>query len=172
MIVISIIILLILILIIFWQISTLISIFGGVQYVYSGNKIIYESLGIAKIKKSDIFYELGSGFGNGLIIASREFGVKSIGIEISPFHYLVSKLKTFTDKNIKIIFSDTRKVNLKNADIIFCYLFPKLLNNLSDKFLSELKLGTIIISNSFKIDKLKPYLIKEIACKQVYFYRI
>lgn len=167
-----IIVLIILLLIIFWQLSTIISIFGGIHYVYSGSEIISESLKIAKAEKGDVFYELGSGFGNGLIIASEKFGLKSVGIEISPFHYLISKLKTLGNKNINIFFSDARKADFSPASVVYCYLSVKLMAKLSSKFQKELKPGAIVISNSFMINKLKPYLIKEIAGKKMYFYKL
>jgi len=162
----------ILLLLIFWQFSTIISIFGGVHYVYSGSEIIRESLKIAKAKKEDNFWELGSGFGSGLVIASEEFGLKSVGIEISPFHYLVSKIKTRGLNNIQIILSNIKNINLESAKIVYCYLSPKLMHYLSKKLYQELKPGSIIISNSFPIPDKKPYLTQKIKNKKIYFYKI
>jgi 16S rRNA A1518/A1519 N6-dimethyltransferase RsmA/KsgA/DIM1 with predicted DNA glycosylase/AP lyase activity len=156
---------------IFWQISILISIFGGINYVGSGDNLIRSVLKEVDLKENHLFCELGSGFGNGVIIASREFGAKSKGIEISPLYYYVSKIKTRHDKNIEIISGDLRKLDLSNADVIYCYLCPKLMAYLKNKFSNELKKGSVIISKSFTIPEKDPYKIIIINNSKVYFYK-
>src|SRR5256885_15334051 len=51
---------------------------------------------LAKVKKGDIIYDLGSGEGTALIIAAKEYGATGVGIEIDPFRALFSKI------NVKI----------------------------------------------------------------------
>lgn len=165
------IIILIILLVIFWQISTLISIYGGIAYVGSGNKILRSALKLAKLKKGDIFYELGSGMGNGLIIASKEFGASAIGIEISPFHWLISWFRTRSNKNIKMILGNYKKINLADSDVIYCYLSPKLIKELLPKFRKELKKGAFVLSCVFSIPDLRPNIVKEINGKKIYLYR-
>lgn len=166
-----IIIFLVLLLILFWGLSNLISVFGGVVYVGTDSEIIRKALKLAGLKKGDKFYELGSGFGDGLMMASMEFGARAIGIEISPFHYLISKIRTLGDKNIKIILANYKKINLSHADVVYCYLLPKLMNGLLPKFSRELKLGTKVISYAFPIQVKTPFKIKVINQTKIYLYK-
>ena len=161
----------ILVLLYFWQASTLISIYGGSPYVASKKNIIKEALKLAEIKSDDVFYELGSGLGTGLIIASREFGAKAIGIEISPYNYLVSKIRTNRNKKIRVIMANIKRIDLSEADVVYCYLYPKLMDQLLPKFKNELKPGSRVVSAAFTISKLKPDIIKEIDNKKIYMYR-
>ena len=41
-------------------------------------------LGLAKVKKGDTVYDLGSGDGRVVIAAAKEFGVKAVGFEMDP----------------------------------------------------------------------------------------
>lgn len=157
--------------VLFWQISTLISLYGGVPFVASKSGVIKKALEMAKIKGGEIFYELGSGIGTGLLIASKEFKVKSVGIEISPFYYLVSLIKTKKDKKIKVICGNFKKINLSKADVVYCYLFPGLMQKLLPKFRKELRSGSRVVSYVFLLPQLKPDSIKDINGKKIYLYR-
>ena len=155
----------------FWQISIFISLSGGINYVGSGDELIRLVLKEAQLKNNQLFYELGSGFGNGLIIASQEFGAKAKGIEISPLYYYVSKIKTRHNKNITVSSGDLRKINLAKADVVYCYLCPKLMTYLKSKFNHELKKNSIVISKSFTIPEKTPYKTININNSIVYFYK-
>lgn len=166
-----IIIFLVLIITLFWGISNLISAFGGIVYVGSKPEIIREAFKLADLKGGDKFYELGSGLGKGLIIASKEFGAKATGIEISPFHYIISKLKTLKAKNIKIILANYKNINLSKADVIYCYLSPGLMKELLSKFSQELAFGARVVSSAFEIEGLKPIKTKIVNSKHIYLYK-
>lgn len=155
----------------FWQVSIFISLWGGINYVGSGNDAIRLALKEVNLKSSQLFCELGSGFGNGLLIAANKFGAKAKGVEISPLYYLVSRLRTFRYKDIEIFFGDLRKINLSKADIVYCYLCPKLMQELQPKFDKELKKGSIVISKSFTLPDKKPFQIEIIRNAKVCFYK-
>ena len=110
---------------------------------------------LAKVKKGDIIYDLGSGEGTALIIAAKEYGATGIGIEIDPFQKCLSKI------NVKLFWSfakvETRRDNFWNQDIseaavIFMYLIPKTLIKLRPKFLKELKPGTRVVTFVYQMD--------------------
>lgn len=152
-----------------WQISNLISILSGSLYVKTDHNLILFALKKAGLKKNDVFYDLGSGCGD-VIIAASIMGVKAYGVEISPFYYLYSKLKTFLKPNIRIFYGDIRKVNLKNVDIVYCYLLPNFLKALKTKLLS---VGPKkIISIGFEINGLPNGKIYHYKNKKIYIYSL
>lgn len=110
---------------------------------------------LAKVKKGDLIYDLGSGDGTALMIAAKEFGATGVGIEIDPFRYWVSKIllkkNSVTDKVI-ILRKNFFAQDIKDADIIFVYLIPKTLEKLLPKFKKELKKGTRIVSFVYEIN--------------------
>ena len=153
-----------------WQISNLISVFFGCPYVKTGHDVIRKALKLADIKKGDVFYDLGCGNGDVLIKASK-MGAKCIGFEISPYYYIIGKIRIriylffarAKNKDISIEFRNIQNVNLQDADVIYCYLVPKFLNKLSTKFKRELKPSARLISIGFPIVGLK--LSKKIIYK-------
>ena len=55
-----------------------------------GTREIREGLKLAKVKKDDVVYDLGSGDGRIPIIAAREFGAHGVGIEIDFIRHLTA----------------------------------------------------------------------------------
>lgn len=108
-----------------------------------------------KLTKKDIFYELGSGEGNTLIIAAKEFGVDAVGIEIDPIRYYFSKINVWfsgTSKKIVIKKANFFDIDLSRATVIYAYLVPKALQRLKPKFLKELPKGARIVSLNYQMN--------------------
>jgi cyclopropane fatty-acyl-phospholipid synthase-like methyltransferase len=116
---------------------------------------------LANINNKDIVYDLGSGEGTALIIASKEFGAKGVGIEIDPTRFLYSKLllkKHKLSNSVIIKRGNIFHEDLSNATVVFVYLIPKTLDKLLPKFRKELKKGTKIVSFRYAINlPLKKY---------------
>ena len=110
---------------------------------------------LARVKSGELIYDLGSGDGTCLMVASKEFGAKGIGIEIDPFRYYISKLllrKSGVLGKVKILRKNFFSEELKDADVIFVYLVPKTLEKLIPKFKKELKKGTRVVSYKYEIN--------------------
>lgn len=128
---------------------------------------------LAKVKKNDIVYELGSGEGNVLIVAAREYGVRCVGIEIEPARAWLSRLDIWLrglSKHIEIVRGNLFEKNISDASVIFVYLVPKTLRRLKKKFIKELKPGTKIISLRYEIDGWKYAAFDK--DNQLYLYKV
>ena len=65
------------------------------------------------------------------------------------------------------------KVNLADADVIYCYLNIEMMKKLENKFKKECKNETKIISYAFALPSLQPEkVIKMESGKKIYFYKI
>lgn len=110
---------------------------------------------LAKVKKGDVIYDLGSGDGTALIIAAKEFGARGVGIEIDPFRAWQSKIAArlagVSDK-VEIRRENFFSVDVSDATVIFMYLIPRTLVKLREKFLKELKPGTRVVTFVYKMD--------------------
>ena len=128
---------------------------------------------MAKVKKGDVMYDLGSGEGSALIVAAQEFGASGIGIEIDPLRVWQSKFRikqAKLDKRVLILKENFFKVDFSEATVVFAYLVPKALRNLKKKFLEELKPGTRIVCYRYTIDYLP--LITEDKEERIYIYEV
>ncbi len=110
---------------------------------------------LAKIKKGDIIYDLGSGEGTALIIAAKEFGATGVGIEIDPFRAWYAKLAVWlagvADKVI-IRRENFFTVDISKATVVFLYLTPRALVGLREKFFKELRPGTRVVTFVYQMD--------------------
>jgi SAM-dependent methyltransferase len=111
----------------------------------------------ADLKPGELFYDLGAGTGTSLIIADKEFGAHAIGFEINILPYLIAKIKIFLFRShAKIIFRSLFKQDLKEADVIFCFLLPRTMEKLESKLKAELKPGARLIAYTFPLPNTKP----------------
>ena len=152
----------------------------GAPWVPLDKRNIRRLLRAANLNENTVLLDLGSGDGKILIQAVREFNIKkALGVEISWLLCFWAKLK------IKILGLE-KKIFLKNgnffnesfseADTVVCYLYPEILNNLKQKFLKELRPGTLILSVAFSIPGWQPERVDRPPSKffpmPIYIYRI
>jgi len=163
------------ILLIFSVIQLFNIIFRGYAPLFSTNKnFIKKILQKFDTNKKYNIYELGCGFAKFLFIAEKKFlNSKYIGIEYSFLPYLLTKIKIkLTKSKIKIIQANFLKIDLKDADIIYLYLIPDIMQKLGKKIKNECKPGTIIISHRFSIPEIKLEKILNFNNNKFYFYKV
>src|SRR5579864_1404972 len=95
----------------------------GWQILFT-NQEIRKMLSCADVRKNDIFYDLGCGLGQNLIIALSEFGVKeAVGIEVDKKTYEKAKWRlakhTTPDRGrvIRGCFEDLFSDQLEDANL-------------------------------------------------------
>jgi ribosomal protein L11 methylase PrmA len=130
---------------------------GGAMFTTTHSSKIEKILDDVIMLPGQVVYDLGCGDGRFLIAAAKKYKVKAIGFEINPWAYFLSRLRVWLlQANVSIQFKDFWKTDLGNADIVFCYLFPDVMERLKEKLSRELKNGTKIISCNFEIPGWKP----------------
>lgn len=151
---------------------------GFPPFLTTKKKIV--DLIITEIKKNNIelggkiVYELGCGKALFLSGMEKEYkNAKLIGVENSPIPYLISKVRFFLRRSRVILKRENFfKMNLKEADLIYCYLNVRTMASLREKLLAECRPGTIIISCTFLLPKVEAVKIIELEDRKVYFYKI
>jgi len=120
-------------------------------------------------------FELGAGSAGFLRAVEKKFPAAVLfGIEYSFWPWLTTKLQlALRHSRIEIIKSDLFKTNLKEADLIYCYLNPKMMQALESKFKAECKPGTQIISHAFPLPDLAPIkVLEDGGHSKIFFYSI
>lgn len=146
----------------------------GAPLVFTPQKAIREALNKVGVKRGEKLYELGAGTGRVSVIADKEFGLNTIGFELSPPIFWLAKANLFLSsaKNSKIFRVNAYKQDLRDADVVFCFLNMGPMEKLKDKFKEELKPGSRIISYSFKIHGWEAESVITGYPGNVYLYRI
>lgn len=133
----------------------------GAPFVPTEPKVVSKMLDMAKIRKGDVVYDLGSGDGR-IVVAAALMGAKAVGIEISLFRFWYSQLWIRLLKlqgRARIFRKNLFKVDLREADIIFAFLSQETNDKLVKKFNKELKKGARVVSYAFTMPGWKRTLI-------------
>lgn len=144
----------------------------GAPFVPSTNPTSLSMVGLAHIKPGMKIYDLGSGDGRLLFLASRA-GAQAIGFEINPWLVLFTNIKAILSgkhKSVVAYWKNFWTAKVGDADVIFVYLLPWRMGELEKKLFSQLQPGALIVSNSF-IFKDRPIVRKD-EKNHVYVFRV
>lgn len=133
-------------------------------FVATKNSRIKEALKKSNLNKGDIFYELGSGDGR-VVLEAAKMNAISTGIEQSWLRVLYSRYRAYklNLKSAHFIHGNIFHRNYADADFIFIFLLPIGITKLEPKLKTELKPGTLVMTQSFHFPNLQPikkFLIK------------
>ena len=148
---------------------------GFAPYVSTRTEVINKIIDQVELKDGETVYELGCGKAGFLrAFEAKNPKAKFIGIEYSFWPYLVAKFQLgLSESKIKILKKNVFKVDLKDADLVYCYLSPSMMEKLEKKFDAECKPGTRIISYQFLMPNKQPAKTIDISAgHKVYFYTV
>jgi tRNA A58 N-methylase Trm61 len=118
---------------------------------------IREALKGAGISPGDTFYDLGAGTGKVLLIAEKEFGARATGFEISVLFYCIAKINLLLHHSkAALLAKNLFDQNLRDANVVFCFLFPPVMKKIEDKLKAELKPGARVIVYAFPLPTMTP----------------
>jgi SAM-dependent methyltransferase len=125
-----------------------------IEFVPTPDNVVRKMLGVAKITKHDVVYDLGCGDGRLVIAAAKKFGAKGVGFDLDPVRVAearanvekagVGHLVTIEQKNIF-------DVDLSPASVVTLYLLPSINVKLIPQ-LDKLAPGSRIISHDFGME--------------------
>jgi len=116
--------------------------------------VVRQMLILAELKPGDILFDLGSGDGRAVIMATQDFGATSVGVELRDDlakRALDNIQKLDLNEKTKIIQKDIFTVDLSSANVVFLYLTTSANERIKPKLEAELKLGTRIVSHDYEI---------------------
>lgn len=146
-----------------------------VIYVPTPYEVVEEMLSIARVRKGDVLYDLGSGDGRIPVTAAKNYGIRAVGIDIDPQRIKeanenarknrVTKLVSFKQENLFT-------TDFREATVVTLYLLPDLNRKLMPRLLSELKPGTRIVSHQFDMGDWKPEKTVEVGSRTIYLWTV
>ena len=139
--------------------------FAGAPFVPSNRKRQRTMLKLAELTGSETVYDLGCGDSR-FLRASAPLAKKAIGYELSIPLVILGKWISLFNPKITVEWKDIWKQNYDDADVIFCYLLPKMMRRFYKEVWPKLKPGTKVICNAFTLKELKPVRQEE----KVYVY--
>lgn len=145
-------------------------------FVQTPLEVAKKMLDISQISPSEMLYDLGCGDGRLIILAAKEIGAKSTGIELRED--LVERARTeikrlSLENKVNVIQGNFFDVAISDANVVTLYLTSSANERLRPKLEAELKPGTRVISHDFKVPGWKPSTVyNELLGHTIYAYRI
>src|SRR5688500_15044509 len=146
-----------------------------VPYVPTPQETVDEMLRLAKVSRSDIVYDLGSGDGRIVITAAKRHGARGVGIDIDPARIQEAnenaRLAGVTDR-VRFVQGDLFETDLREATAVTLYLLRSVNLRLRPKLLAELRPGTPVVSHDFDMAEWKPEQHVRVGDDDVYLWII
>ena len=130
-----------------------------VPYVPTHERVVAEMLKVAKVKKNDVLYDLGSGDGRIVITAAKRFGTRGVGVDIDPVRVKEARenaVKAGVTDKVKFLQQDLFETDIREATVVTLYLLPEVNLRLRPKLLSDLKPGTRVVSHNYDMGDWMP----------------
>jgi len=112
--------------------------------------------GLIDFSKYSKFIDIGSGDGRIVRWANRKGFEYADGIEYNPYLSLYSKFRSVLNPNVKIHNKNFKNHDFSNYDFAYLYIFPEHMDAVKDKLFTQMKPGSIIITNTFKFSDIEP----------------
>ena len=123
----------------------------GAGYQPVPRRSLEKMIEYARPGEGDLVYDLGSGFGRIVLEVAEKRGARCVGVELDPIRCWWSRLsarrKGLQDK-VSIVRKNLLSVGVSDADVMFLFLSPLLMDKVEEKLLRELKKGSRIVSYS------------------------
>jgi len=125
-----------------------------VIYVPTPQPVVDAMLELAKVKRSDVVYDLGSGDGRIVITAAKKYGASGVGFEIDQA--LVKKARANAaaagvSDRVRFVTQDLFTADLSRASVVTLYLLQSINERLRPKLVRQLKPGARIVSHVFNM---------------------
>jgi SAM-dependent methyltransferase len=139
-----------------------------IYYVPTPRQVVDVMLELARVKKSDLVYDLGCGDGRIVVTAARKYGCKAVGVDIDPARVRES-LANVKDAGVGHLVDIEQKdiftLDLSKADVVMLYLLPSLNVRLIPQ-LEKMKPGSRVVSHNFDMYGVVPDVVVNISSKR------
>ncbi|MBI2453824.1 class I SAM-dependent methyltransferase [Candidatus Peregrinibacteria bacterium] len=143
-------------------VPTIIAMVSGAPWVPTPMARVKRMVELARLKPGERVYDLGSGDGRIVHVAAKEYGADAVGLELSPLVYLMGRVANFFRRSpSRLAFRDFRRIDYSEADAVFFYLLPEIVEVMRTQLEDQLKPGARVISYAFAVKGWKPAHIEE-----------
>ena len=140
------------------------------------DELVTAMLKAAKVGPDDYVIDLGSGDGKIPIAAAKQFGARALGVEYNP--QMVQLARCYVRNanlgdRVRVVQGDIFETDFSEATVLTLYLLSDLNVKLRPRIL-ELKPGTRIVSNTFKMGDWSPdeFIESEIGNTRAYLWYV
>ena len=130
-----------------------------VPYEPTPPKVMAEMLRLAKVRRTDVVYDLGCGDGRIVIAAVKQSGARGVCVDIDPQRIAESRRNAEAAGvagRIAFRTEDLFTTRIEDATVVMLFLWPEINLKLRPRLLRELRPGTRIVSHWHDMGDWKP----------------
>jgi SAM-dependent methyltransferase len=139
-------------------------------------RTVHRMLFLAGVQEGEAVVDLGCGDGRFVVAAARDFGARSLGVEIDPLRVLWGRAwirLAGLKGRAEVRRGDMYSADVSSADVVVLFLSPTANLKLQDRLKQEMKPGARIVSYYHPIWGWAPEEVGEgVAGYPLYLYRI
>ena len=127
-----------------------------VWFVPTTTEVLDRMLQMARIRPTDIVYDLGCGDGRIVIAAAKQYGVQAVGTDLDPARIREAQANAKTagvENLVTFRVEDLFQTDLRDASVVTLYLLPELNRRLIPKLFAELRPGARVLSHDWDMGK-------------------
>lgn len=126
--------------------------FLTVPFIPTPAATVEAMLDAADLRGAETVYDLGAGDARLLIAAKRRHpGITAKGCECVWAVWLLGNLRVWrSGQRVTLLRRSVYGMDVRDADVVFLYLFPSMMGRLAAKFDRELRPGTRVVSHAFR----------------------
>lgn len=145
-------------------------------FVQTPLEVAKKMLELSELKAGEHLYDLGCGDGRLIILAAKDVGANSTGIDLREDlleRARIEILRLGLSEKVKVIQGNFFEVDITPANVVTLYLTSSANERLRPKLEKELKVGCRVVSHDFKVPGWKPSSVyDELLGHTIYKYRI
>lgn len=150
--------------------------YAGTPFCPSPRKFLPAMMDLSDVKPGERVYDLGCGDGR-VVFAFADKGADAVGIDMDWTLYWRARLiKRIFGRKGQIIHGDFFQSDLRDADVIFCFLSPGPMARLALSLPKQLRKGCRIVSLRFELPGRKPDAVRHCSWLRspatLYLYRV
>lgn len=148
-------------------------VFLAVPFIPTPHRTVEAMLDAAELRGHETVYDLGAGDARLLIAAKRRHpGVTAKGCELVWLVWFLARVRiALAGVDVRLTRGGVDRADVRDADVVFLYLFPSMMARLAAKFDRELRPGTLVVSHAFQCPGKEP--LRTVVCegRRIHVYR-
>jgi ubiquinone/menaquinone biosynthesis C-methylase UbiE len=145
-------------------------------FVQTPLEVAKKMLELSQLKADENLYDLGCGDGRLVILAAKDIGANSTGVDLREDLLERAKIEILRlglQGKARVILGNFFDVDISPANVVTLYLTSSANERLRPKLEKELKVGSRVVSHDFRVPGWKPSSVyDELLGHTIYTYRM
>ncbi len=137
-----------------------------VPFVPTPLPVVERMLELAHVDRDDVVYDLGSGDGRIVIMATQKFGAQAVGVELDDELFKKSSARIAElglEKRARILHANFFETDLRPATVVTLYLLTIVNERLRPILEKQLRPGARVVSHDFQISEWKLEKVEKVT---------